>query len=923
MTSICDLAATHPPVAATATGRDVLEIFQRQPDIMAVAVVDDDRRPVGLVERNAFFLRFSGNYGRSLYARRPIALLMDASPIIVEGAQDVSAFVADALFERSSELLKGFIVVEDGVYHGVGTAMELLRSISTENARRAEAQAVFNDTLAQTHAEAAEAHARLRQAVEVMPEGLAFFDAEDRLVLWNQRYADLHPVLAPMMVPGIPFIDMLKHGLEAGEFPDAAGCEEAWIAERLAWRARGEGCHEQALANRRWLRIEERSMPSGGRINVLVDITELKRREASFRLLFEGNPIPMIVFDVETFEIRAVNAAAEIQYGYPRDAVIGRPTLDFVSPEDRDASAAWLSEHIPGDRDPVVRRHLTADGRTIEVMPYLQSLSWDDRPSAIAALIDVTATRAAEAERRRTQAFLDAVIETMPAMLVVKDAVEHRFVMINKAGEELLATPRAELLGKNDYDFFPKEQADFFVACDKEVLASGEVHTIEEEPILTQDKGERFLSTKKVAMRGPDGTPEHILIICQDVTERRADIQALTEARDAAEAANRAKSAFLANMSHEIRTPLNGVIGIVDALARTGLDGGQAEMVELVRSSAETLERLLSDVLDLARVESGRIEIHPEPFHLGEAVREVARLCRPAADGKGVALRVEIAPEADRMGLGDGVRVRQVLTNLVSNAVKFTAEGEVRLVAAPDSEGDRVRFEVIDTGVGFDAEQKARIFGRFQQADGSITRRFGGTGLGLSISRELAELMDAELDCESAPGEGATFTFRVTLPSVEDAADARDEAAGPAAPEIGAPVRALLADDHPVNRKVVELLLTGSGVALETVENGHEACEAVFASKFDLVLMDMQMPVMDGLTAVREIRAREARSGAGRIPIVMLTANAMAEHVDQSLAAGADLHLGKPIRADALHAAIARALEIGAADETFERREAL
>ena len=320
------------------------------------------------------------------------------------------------------------------------------------------------------------------------------------------------------------------------------------------------------------------------------------------------------------------------------------------------------------------------------------------------------------------------------------------------------------MLGKTDYDLYPKDEADFFTECDTEVLASHEVATIDEEPVHTRDKGERWLSTKKVAMRGPDGRPEHVLVLCQDVTERRAAIQALTEARDAAESANRSKSAFLANMSHEIRTPLNGVIGVVDTLARTRLDEAQKEMVEVVRSSAETLERLLSDVLDLARVESGRIEIHREPFHLGDAVRDVARLCRPAADAKGVALHVELDPGIDRTGLGDAVRVRQVLTNLMSNAVKFTAEGEVRLVAAPEGDGERVRFQVSDTGVGFDEDQKSRIFSRFQQADGSITRRFGGTGLGLAISRELAELMGAELDCESAPGRGSTFTFRVSLP---------------------------------------------------------------------------------------------------------------------------------------------------------------
>ena len=919
MTPIRELAATHDPVTADATGQQLYELFQAEPDLMAVAVVDAARRPIGLVERHSFFSKLAAHYGRALYAGRSIVHLMDPAPILVEGGQEVSTFITDALLERPSELEKGFIVVESGRYRGVGTAMDLLRAISAENARRAEEQADFNQTLALTHAEAAEAHARLRQAVDAMPEGMAFFDAEDRLGLWNRRYADLHPTVAHLLAPGVSFIDLLKFGLEAGEYAEAAGREQAWIEDRLTRRARGEGSHEQALSNERWIRIEERALPAGGRINVLVDITELRRREASFRLLFEGNPIAMAVFDAQTFELLAANSAAEAQYGCPREQMIGRSAFDFVSPKDRERGREALGSGRTSFRADTSWTHLTADGREIEVLPYMQALTYGEHPAVMAALVDVSDAKAAEEELKRTRAFLDAVIETMPTMLLVKDAVDRRYIMINRAGEELLGMSRSDVLGRTDYELYPKDQADFFTACDTEALTSKDVMTIDEEPVRTRDRGERWLSTKKVAMLGPDGRPEHVLILCQDVTERRAATQALTEARDAAQSANRSKSAFLANMSHEIRTPLNGVIGVVDTLARTRLDEPQKEMVEVVRSSADILERLLSDVLDLARVESGRIEIHPEPFHLGDAVRDVARLCRPAADAKGVALHVELDPGLDRMGLGDAVRVRQVLTNLMSNAVKFTTEGEVRLTAAPEGEGDRLRFEVSDTGVGFDEDQKSRIFGRFQQADGSITRRFGGTGLGLAISRELADLMGAELDCESAPGRGSTFIFRVSLPHVEAPAAGSDpgQGAGAAAPIS---LRVLLADDHPVNRQVVQLMLAGTEVELHAVENGREACDAVFASAFDLVLMDMQMPVMDGLSAVREIRAHEARCGSARTPIIMLTANAMAEHVEQSLAAGADLHLGKPLRAEALYEAMAKALQAGAHEEPGEAR---
>jgi signal transduction histidine kinase len=234
-------------------------------------------------------------------------------------------------------------------------------------------------------------------------------------------------------------------------------------------------------------------------------------------------------------------------------------------------------------------------------------------------------------------------------------------------------------------------------------------------------------------------------------------------ARQAAEEASRSKSDFLANMSHEIRTPLNGVVAMADALARSELGPREREMVDIVRASSDTLERLLSDILDTAKIESGQITIEPAPFHLADVVRETAALWRPMAEEKGVALTIGIRPEAERLVHGDVVRVRQILTNLVSNALKFTAAGEVRL-NIEDGADDHVRFTVTDTGVGFEPDQRDRIFGRFHQADGSITRRFGGTGLGLTISRDLADLMGGSLDCVSQPGVGSRFWFEIPLP---------------------------------------------------------------------------------------------------------------------------------------------------------------
>ena len=380
----------------------------------------------------------------------------------------------------------------------------------------------------------------------------------------------------------------------------------------------------------------------------------------------------------------------------------------------------------------------------------------------------------------------------------------------------------------------------------------------------------------------------------------------LRVARRRAEEANRSKTEFLANMSHEIRTPLNGVVAMADALARVDtLKPREHEMVEVIRSSGVTLERLLSDILDSAKIESGQVTIEPAPFHLGQLAHDVAVLWEPKAHEKGVALNLRLDPSLDRGFQGDMVRIRQVLTNLVSNAVKFTAKGAVTVRIEPVGD-DRIRFAVTDSGVGFDGAQKDRIFGRFLQADGSITRRYGGTGLGLSISRDLVALMGGTLECESKVGEGARFWFDVPLEPVDLAPDAASEAA---AALDERPLRVLLADDHPANRKVIEVLLTGQPIELVSVVDGRKAVEAYEAGAFDLVLMDMQMPVLDGLAATREIRELETTRGLKRTPIVMLTANAMAEHVEAGRLAGADGHLAKPITTQTLFEGMARALE--------------
>jgi PAS domain S-box-containing protein len=386
------------------------------------------------------------------------------------------------------------------------------------------------------------------------------------------------------------------------------------------------------------------------------------------------------------------------------------------------------------------------------------------------------------------------------------------------------------------------------------------------------------------------------LVAHRTAEAERAKVQA-ERAQIEAERASAAKSDFLASMSHEIRTPLNGVVALADMLAHAGLPERERAMAQMICASADSLQRLLSDLLDMSRIESGKIVLEPAPFHVGDMLRAVAGLSQLECDEKGVSLRVAISPQIDETVVGDVVRLRQIITNLLSNAVKFTSEGEVALIAERLPHG-RARFTVSDTGVGFSMAEKDKVFERFGQANNSITRRFGGTGLGLSICWNLALLMDGKLDCESEVGQGARFWIELPLPP--SAPLPTSEPVQAADNEQTRMLRILLADDHPTNRRVVELMLDNGRAEITCTENGAEAVRAFEAGVFDLILMDMQMPVMDGLTALRRIRGIERLRKLARTPAIMLTANAMPEHTAAAAAAGADLHLTKPFTMAAL-----------------------
>ncbi|HXA39704.1 MAG TPA: ATP-binding protein [Phenylobacterium sp.] len=392
----------------------------------------------------------------------------------------------------------------------------------------------------------------------------------------------------------------------------------------------------------------------------------------------------------------------------------------------------------------------------------------------------------------------------------------------------------------------------------------------------------------------------------------REALTELTIAKDAAEEANVMKSEFLSNMSHEIRTPLNGVLGMAQVMAMGELSDVQRAHLDVVQKSGATLLSVLNDLLDLSKIEAGKMELEQAPFDIGEVVSGAYATFTSIANAGGVSFSMSIAQEAAGLWRGDSVRVRQVLYNLISNALKFTPSGEVRveIEGAPSDAGKALLISISDTGIGIAPEVLPKLFEKFVQADSTMTRRFGGTGLGLTICRQIVELMGGAITVESRLGDGTVFRVILPLPWLGPAAvlpsppapiDGDGESAAAFSLEG---LRVLAAEDNATNQLVLNTVLQSLGVRPVFVENGRQAVEAWARGRFDLILMDIQMPLMDGVAATREIRRLERETGAVRTRIVALSANVMTHQVAEYLAAGMDAHLAKPIQVAKLYEAL-------------------
>src|SRR5262245_45516629 len=587
------------------------------------------------------------------------------------------------------------------------------------------------------------------------------------------------------------------------------------------------------------------------------------------------------------------NPEAERMFGWTRAQAVGMPSNCLVPSRNREVYDRGLRALAPTVRTD--KREITAlhrDGHEFKIEITLASQHRDGRQSFVAFVREMSPRQRAldavgwDAERFR------GILDQIEDGCFVVDIRGH-YLFVNDAFCEIFGVERDEILGEHfSITTTNKTRRAETIARYREILRTGEPVRSYEYEVTLRNPAVKWVEQSVSLERDPQGRPIGFLAIIRDTTARKLAEQELGQAKEAAEAANRAKSEFLANMSHEIRTPMNGIIGMAALALDTQLTPYQADCLNTINRQAETLLRIINDVLDFSKIESRNVELESAPFTLAAVVGDVVQPLVVTSQDKGLTLTHRVAPDVPPRLVGDAVRLEQVLTNLLANAVKFTERGTVDLDVRVDSTSDQavtLHFSVADTGIGVASDKQVVIFQPFRQADGSTTRRFGGTGLGLTISTMLVQLMGGRIWVDSQPGVGSTFHFTAAFPIAPAERPDAERRRQPRPSVTPAPARArvLIAEDNIINQRIAQSLLTKRGHTVRVVNNGREAIDALEREAFDVVLMDVQMPDMDGFEATATIRERERETGA-RIRIVAMTAHAMHGDPARCLAAGMD-----------------------------------
>ena len=678
----------------------------------------------------------------------------------------------------------------------------------------------------------------------------------------------------------------------------------------------------------RWFEI--RKSPVRDRANSIVgtqvvfwDVTEKKRAEETaeherylLKTLMDHAPDSIYFKDTDSRFVRVGRGLARKFNLRDASEAIGKTDSDFFTDEharpafDDEQKVMQTGEPILGK----IERETLPDGSVTWCSST--KLPWRDQRGEIIGTFgitrDITDQKQIEAELARERDLLRTLMDHLPDLIYVKDRAG-KFVTVNEAQRRVLgAATREDVIGKSNYDFVSRELADSYAADDRTVFETGKPLLDREEQLATSDsEHEEWLLTTKVPLHDADGQVIGLVGIDRNITTRKLAEQQLRAAKDAADAANRAKSDFLANMSHEIRTPMNAIIGMTELLLDTDLSATQREYLRMVNESGDALLTLINDILDFSKIEAGRMELENAPFDLGECLGDTMKSLALRAHSRGLELAFHVSPNVPSAVSGDISRLRQIVVNLVGNAIKFTEEGEVVLEVSCESRDEcrtSLHFCVTDTGIGIPTEKCESIFREFEQADSSTTRQYGGTGLGLAICSRLVELMGGRLWVQSEVGVGSQFHFTANF----------DNTDGPLEKRLSRPIaiegtEVLVVDDNATNRRILKEMFTNWGM-VPTLAGGAEEAITLFHEAdgrhpFQLVVTDVNMPNVDGFSFTHWIRSNPKIAD---MPVIMLTSGGREGDVTRREELRVNAHLMKPVKQSELFDAMAMVLDASA-----------